>query len=359
MKHEGNFHGAPVNAGVEVIKTSSGEVYYVRKAQPTPSDVHVNTPLTMISVAMMQDSKNFIASKVFPNIPVAKQSDRYWTYDRGFFNRSEMKERAPSTETPGIGYAVNADSTYYCPVYGIHKDIDDQTRANEDAAINSDRDATILLTHQALLKKELLWAASYFKAGVWTFNKTGVASGPSTDEFLQWNDHASTPIEDVQAYRRSMMESTGFEPNTLVLGRAVYDALIVHPDIQSRIKGGATTDRPSLANINLLSQILEVERILVANAIQNTAAEGQTNAHSFIMGKGALLCYAAPTPGLMVPSAGYSFSWTGYLGASTEGMRIMRFRIDPKKSDRVEMELSQTMKLIAVDLGCYMATAVS
>ena len=41
---------------------------------PTASDVHVNRPLTNISIAYTQDASTFVADKVFPNIPVAKQS---------------------------------------------------------------------------------------------------------------------------------------------------------------------------------------------------------------------------------------------------------------------------------------------
>ena len=58
--------------------------------RPSPGDVHVNTPLTNISIAYMQDATKFISQRVFPNIPVAKQSDRYYVYDRGEFNRDEM-----------------------------------------------------------------------------------------------------------------------------------------------------------------------------------------------------------------------------------------------------------------------------
>ena len=64
--------------------------------QPTPSDVHVNAPLTQISIAFLQNASDFIATRVFPNIPVSKQSDRYYTYERGDFNRDEMAERAPA-----------------------------------------------------------------------------------------------------------------------------------------------------------------------------------------------------------------------------------------------------------------------
>src|SRR5690554_4523754 len=96
---------------------------------PTPSDVHVNRPLTTMSLAFMQSADGFVADRVFPNIPVMKQSDTYFTYDRGYFNRVEMKKRAPSTESAGGGYAIGTDS-YNAQVYAFHKDIDDQLRAN-------------------------------------------------------------------------------------------------------------------------------------------------------------------------------------------------------------------------------------
>ena len=42
---------------------------------PTSQDVHVDAILTSMSVAYMQDSNAFVSSRVFPTIPVQKQSD--------------------------------------------------------------------------------------------------------------------------------------------------------------------------------------------------------------------------------------------------------------------------------------------
>lgn len=326
---------------------------------PTPGDVHVNVPLSNISIAMLQSAANFVAARVFPNIPVQKQSDRYYTYDRGEFNRDEMKERAAGTESAGGGYTVDNTPTYYCPVYAFHKDIDDQTLANADAVLNLDREAVAYVTQKALIKREKLWVNGYFKAGVWTNDYTGVASAPSGAQFLQWNDVNSTPIENVRLLKRKILESTGFEPNVLTLGRPVYDALVDHPDIIDRIKYGQTPGSAAVANKEALARLFEIDRIEVCNAIENTAKEGQTAAHSFIAGKGVMLAYAAPAPGLMTPSAGYTFSWNGYMGAGSEGNRIKRFRMEHLSSDRVEIEMAWATKLVAADLGAFIAAAVA
>jgi hypothetical protein len=320
---------------------------------PVPGDVHVNTPLTNISIAYLQDAQNFVAARVFPNIPVPKQSDRYYTYERGEFNRDEMEERAPGTESAGGSYDLDNTPTYFAKVYAFHKDVPDQVRSNADAVLNPDREATEYVTHKALIRREKIFAANYFTSGLWTTDVTGVSGAPGAGEAQQWNEDAATPIENVRTGKSTVLEATGFEPNTLVIGQQVYDALIDHPDIVDRVKYGQTPGNPAMANVEALMKLLELERIFVMKAIENTAAEGQTAAHAFIGGKHALLCYVTPRPGIMTATAGYTFSWTGFLGAGAEGNRIKRFRIERLESDRVEIQMAFDSKLIAADLGYF------
>jgi hypothetical protein len=329
--------------------------------QPTPSDVHVNTPLTNISIAFLQNASDFVAARVFPNIPVTKQSDRYYVYNRGDFNRDEMKERAPGTESEGGGYSLDNTPTYFAPRYSYHKDIPDEVRANSDAVLNPDRDATAFVSHKALIKREKIFVAKYFTASVWTNDWSGVVSAPSGNQVLQWNDAASTPIQNVRLAKRAIRESTGFEPNKLVLGRAVYDALLDNPSIIDRIKysGGVGPDRPAKTSLQALASLFEVDEILVMNAIENTAVEGRSASHSFIGGKKALLVYSTPAPGLMTPTAGYTFSWTGLMGAGAEGNRIRQFRLERNGVDRVEIDMCFDMKLVSADLGFFWNNVVA
>lgn len=328
--------------------------------QPTPSDVHVNKPLSNISVAFMQSAEDFVADRVFPNIPVSFQSDVYYEFDRGFWNRAQMQRRAPSSESAGSGYEVNADNAYRCDIWALHKDIDDRVRANADVPLGPDREATEWLSLQALLRREKLWASEFFASGVWTNDYAGVSSSPSGSQVLQWNDAASTPIEDISDAKDIVKESTGFDPNKLVLGRQVYTKLKNHPDVIDRIKhSGHDAGRPAVANRRTMAALFEVDEVLVMAGIENTADEGATNSHSFIGGKKAGLFYAPPRPGLMTPSAGYTFSWTGLLGNSALGGRTMKFRMDQLKSDRVEMEMALDQKLVSADLGFFWDTVVA
>jgi len=341
-------------------------------SQPSRSDVHVNRPLTNISIAFLQNADNFVAGRVFPAVAVGKQSDAYFTYERGDFNRDEMRERTPGTESAGGTYEIGNEA-YYARTRAYHRDIPEQVRANADSPLNLDREATEFVTHKGLINREVNWASAYFTAGApgdtWTFDVDGVASLPTApasfdptnalnNDKLHWSDAASTPIEDIRQGKRYVLEETGFEPNKLTLGKAVYDALVDHPDIVGRIDRGQTQGA-ARANLVTLADLFEVDEVLVMKAVKNVSKQGVVAAHQFIGGKHALLSYAPATPGIMTPSAGYTFNWTGLIGSGNDGMRSKRFYLDAIESDRIEIDMSYDQKLIAADLGYFFGGIVA
>ena len=324
------------------------------KAQPTLRDVHVNRPLTDLSVAYIQSADDFIADDVFPIVNVAKQSDQYFVYDRDNWNRSTAEKRAPATESAGSGWTLNTD-TYRADKYAIHKDAADDIRANQDTAIDLDNEATMFVTQQCMLLKDITWAANYFVTGIWSTEVTGVSGAPMAGEFQQWNESGSTPIFDISEQIIAVKEVTGFRPNTLVVDPHTWNVLKNHPDFTDRIKFTQT----GIVSAELIAAVLDLDRVLVGWAIQNTAIEGATEASSFILGKNALLAYAAPSPGLLTPSAGYTFAWTGLLGSGAFGNRIKTFRMEPLEADRVECEVAFDTKLVSADLGVFFLDAVA
>lgn len=322
--------------------------------QPTRGDVHVDRPLTNVSIAFMQQAGAFVAPTVFPSVPVSKQSDTYYIYDRGDFFRSEAQKRAPGTESAGSGWTLSTD-TYTADVWAVHKDVDDQIRANADDPLDMDRDAAEYVTRQLLIRRDKEWAANYFATGVWDVDLDGVTGSPSTNQFLRWDESGSTPISDMRGEIITVMESTGFKPNVAVLGAHVWSVLQDHEEFLDRIKH---TER-GIVTEDLLAATLGLDRVIVAEGVENTAEEGATDSFSFLLGKHALLAYAAPSPSLMHPSAGYTFSWTGLLGAGAQGNRIKNFRMEALESDRIEGEMAFDMKVVASSLGAFFEDAVS
>lgn len=313
--------------------------------QPTQSQVHVDAVLTNMSVAYQQEAENFIASRVFPTIPVAKQSDIYFTYTQGDFFRDQAKVRADGTESAGSGYGLSTAS-YSSQVWALHKDIGDQVRANSDSPLDPDMDATRFLTQQMLIRQERDWAGNYFTTGVWDTDST-----PST----LWSASGSDPIADIEAGKNAILSNTGYLPNTLVLSYNTYSILKNHADFVDRYK---YTSADSIS-AELLARIVEVDRIFVMKGVYNGAAEGATASYSQIGDKDALLCYVAPQPGLMTVSAGYNMTWSGVGGGLGTSSAVSRFRMDHLRADRIEIQSAWDFKVVASPLGYFFSNAVA
>lgn len=331
---------------------------------PTPGDVHVNGTLTNVSLAYMQSAEGFVADKVFPNVPVGKQSDIYWVWPRAAWNRDDMKVRGPGAQTAGTNLTV-ARAPYYAEVRGIHHPIPDQVMANADSSLGYDAAATNYVSHKALINRETTWVSKYFTTGVWTLQAQGASSATAAGSYnpkdslggnsnlLYWNNAASTPIEDIRkAMTWVQLTSGGFRPTTFTMTRQVADVLFDHPEIIARVNAGQTPNGPAKSNETVLASILGLREVLVMDGVVNAAKEGVAEANAFFGGKSALLSYAPATPSLMTPSAGYTFSWTGYLGATTNGTRVKRFYMVAEASTWVEAETAYDMNLTSAEM-CF------
>ena len=321
---------------------------------PSRAQLHTNRPLTNISIAFFQQAERFIANRVFPIVPVGKSTDTFYTIPRGEMNRLEVQRRSRGAKPALTNHQVETD-TFSCDIYGLAEAITDEDRSDTDLPLNLETQVTQLLTTQGLINREQSWVTNYFQTGIWSTDITGVASGPTGSQVLQWNDDASTPIEDVEAGKTAILQSTSFMPNTLVLGHQVYAVLRNHPDIVDRINRGQTTGA-AVTDLQVLAAVFGVDRVLVSQGVINTATEGQDASHSFIAPNRALLCYSAPNPGLRIPTAGYTFAWNVY---SANGMRMRTVRDDIASSDLVIMDDAYDQKLVSADLGYFFNSIVA
>jgi hypothetical protein len=323
----------------------------------TPSQVHIDTPLSNLTLAYAQSQTNFVADKVFPTVGVARQSDKYYIYDRANMNRTgDVKKLAPRTEVNRIGMTIS-NSSYFADVYGLGMDFDEQTIANEDEVLNIRSAGAETLAMRLMIHREENFATTFFSTGVWGTEVTGAASGAGTPVY--WNDYTnSTPITDVTDARRAMqLKSGGYKPNTMVVGKVTRDELINHPDILARLNGGSTVTNPALITDAKLAEIFEVENFFVMEAVNNTAVEGAAEANAFIGGKHALLCHTPSSAGLMTPAAGMTFAWNNIPGANNLGITVESFSDDALKrqqiAEHIQVKMSYDMKVVGADLGYF------
>ncbi len=337
----------------------SQQLATIRKAQPSPGDVHVNKPLTNVSVRWSQNAEGFIADTVFPRLTVPNQSDIYYEYDRKNWLVGGAQKRGPASESAGGGYTLSQQN-YRADVWALHDDVDDQTRGNSDVPLQPDMDATDWVTENMMITKEVEWASNFFAGSKGWTDRQGVSSGATGTQFDQWEDYTnSTPVIDLRSSVVTMQGSTGKKPNTLILGAEVWLVLQDHPDFLERITGGSTSENNAMVNTAQLAKMLGLQRVVIAEAVRNTAQEGATETTSFIFGKGALLLFVEPSPGVKKPSAGYTFQWNGMAGAGSSGTRIKSIRDEFREMTRIEGQEAYVHKQVAGVLGTFFIDAVA
>lgn len=330
---------------------------------PEGRSLYFNQPLTTVSTAYAQ-AGNWIAPQVFPTVPVQRQGDLYWHYPQSDWKRTIAGVRAPATETPGGGWEMASDS-YFAAVYGVHKDVDDQTATNAaGGGFNLYADASRWVTEQLLLKRDRLWVDTYLRTGVWT-GATGIGGGADgadlvggaavgANTFVQFDRAGSDPIGLFQSQMLGQVRKTGFRPNVLVMGPDVYTALLNNQAIIERVK----YSQPGFLTEDIVARALGVERLVVTWTTENTAPRGAADSINFMNSKSALLVYAPAQAGLQTLSGGYIFSWTGLLGAGAFGTRIKSWRMEEIASNRVEGEMAFDMKVVAPQVGIFFSGAV-
>ena len=336
--------------------------------QPTVAAVHVQAALSVIAAAYVQDAKNYIADDVFPNVPVEHQADKYFVFSKDDFFRDEAQQRADTDESAGGGFNLGTGS-YFANVWAYHMDLGDQTRRNADPAVDMDIATTKFCMQKMLIRKDRFFTTQYLKTGLWSVDNVGTLGGtPGSMTPAYWNDDANgDPFTDIATGQTSILQNTGFEANTFVQTYPVYQALRKHPLVVDRIKYTTRADASRITP-ELLAGAFDVDRVVVSKAVYNSAVESAaavattaSGTYSFISGKNAWLGHVAPEPGIMIPSAGYVFSWSGLAnGLNSMGIRVSQIPMPWKGlgTVRTEAEMAFDMEAIGTDLGVYFSGIV-
>ncbi|MCX8036172.1 MAG: hypothetical protein N3D11_03765 [Candidatus Sumerlaeia bacterium] len=300
---------------------------------PEASQVHIDAALTNVCAAY--SNPNFIADLVAPPVAVRKQSDRYFIYDpdRDRFRASDDK-RAPGAEANEVNFALSTDS-YYCEDHALASVIPDEERENADPPIQPEIDRVEFLMEKMLLNKEIL-LADRITAG------TDIP-GETLSGNAQWSDYQnSDPVAEVENHKATIQAAVQVAPNTLVLAYDVYTKVRLHPKVVERnpsLKIGA-------ADTGDLEKMFGVERVLVARALKNVAAAGQTASMQYVWGKNAFLCYIPPRPAPKRVAFAYSFVWTLAPG-SVAGHVVEVWRDNARKADMLRVQRYYDQKVIA------------
>jgi hypothetical protein len=327
----------------------------IRKA--ISGDTNPDAYLTNYSFGLQMQDGVFVAGAASSRIPVTQEAGKFNVYPPGYFWRDEAKVRPLGGRPVQVGYAVTED-VYFAEEWALEHVIDDRTRQNSRLQGRLDENATRLLTTKQMIRADRIWATSFFVAGVWGMEVTGVAAGPVADQFLSWADDASSPLSDIEDWKERIRAGTGMEPNTLVLGSNVRKRLKNHPEFVDRIK---YTSSAAITN-QVMATMFEIENLRVARAIYNSAEErlptddnGGENFQYIVDPDSMWLGYIDPTPTLDSPTAIATFAWDSLVPGQTNDMGgvISRGRDGRAYSDYFHSRQAFGMRKVSDDLAVF------
>jgi len=259
-------------------------------------DVVVDPALGNVSIKYTNDV--FIADLIAPMVKVSKQTGKYYIYDKSNL-RIDKTNRAAGSGANEIDFGVAPTGVFACDDHALKGFVADEIQDQADAALNPLIDETETLTEKMLLDRESNLATILRSTSNLTQNTT--LAGTS-----QWSDYSnSDPIGDIRTARITIHQNTFKKPNTLILGKQVFDTLCDHPAIIERVK----YSQLGVVTAELLARVFQVDTILVGEAGSNTAAEGQTDSLSYIWGTDAIVAYIAPKVNIKMLTLALTFTY--------------------------------------------------
>lgn len=317
------------------------------KHYATGRDLHLDVPLSNLSVAVVQDNANFIAHNIFPDVSVTKRSDKYYIFDKGDWSRIPKSTlRAPKTSPAKVEFSVSSDS-YYANNFALSGEVAWEDRSNADEVLEFERSTIEQVTTLLMLDRENRIAST-------VTSTSNVGSSATLSGVNQWQDYGnSDPFQDIRRGSQSINGTTGRKFNTMVMGKQVFDVIIDHPDILDRIKH---TQR-GVITADLLAALFGVDNFFVGEAIKNTANEGLTDSFEYVWGKNVLMAHVTPNPGRRSASYGYSFRWRpkGFADFSV----IRKGDIKGNYADRLDVMYFADEKIVSSELAYLITDVVS
>lgn len=302
------------------------------------SSVTHNPALSATLNKFVVNTAGFVGQVLAPIFRSGEIAAFYYVFDReNFLNIPRLGARAPGTPYARSVMKLS-DSTYGCRNYGSEVPVADEERKKYAVAFDADQAAVrrngliILFNHEVRVK------AIFDAAGV-----------PHANAPVKWDDFAnaaSDPVGDVKAAKRVIAVNCGMQPNTLTMSQTVYDKLTEHPKIKALYPN---TD--GNVTLEMLRKAFEIEKLAIAGAVENLAAEGQALNPGYLWGDSVVLAVTNPAQDLQAPNAARTFLWNQISGGGEVGSAVESYRDDTVDADIHRIKHFTDERVIGTELA--------
>lgn len=252
----------------------------------------------LLTDAMVKYSNsNFIAEQLFPVLPVTKDQNFIFVFDKSNLRAPKNSQRGLYDRAERVDYGLTMAPLPTLIEHSLEQPVPWKVKNLAQDPLQPELAATQNLTEKIAIEKEL---------GLFNFlnNTANVPQNTTLSGTSQWSDYTNShPLVAIQNGADTVLQNSLQKPNVVAMGRQVFTQLRNHPDVLDRVKYTARATQEEIANA--LADLFDVDKVLVGTAAYNSAAEGATDNVGFIWGKSLWLMYVAPIPAINTVSAGY------------------------------------------------------
>lgn len=294
-----------------------------------PQAVFVDPLLTSVYVGYK--NVELVADTLAPRIPVQKESGIYFVADKSNLIVPGSTKRALTGTANRVTGALTTD-TYVLEEHTLEEWIDDRILKTYDQPFEPRRNATNRIAGQLAIEKENELIAALAAA---------TASGNVVDSAGNWATAGTDLRTAMNTGKDYIHKRVGVRPNTLVLDRLTLNSLTAtNTDFKASI--AYTSDKTQENLQKLIAGYFDVENVVIAGGIKQSAATGGTGSFLWSTKGIAYLAYINPAPAIEEPSALYQFYKEDMIGVDVR-------REEGAKSDVVRATDFYQMNVIDSD----------
>lgn len=303
-----------------------------------PQLLHLDSMLTNISMGW-DNPQEFVGPVLFPSVTVAKQSDKYYVYNRDTWGRVTDDIRVPGSEANELPPMTLSRDTYFIEEHSLEDVVPDEEVENADSPLQPAADSTERLTNTLLLNRENIQMTMATTVANYASGYTTTLSGTT-----QWDDYTnSDPIGNSRTARKKIHDTMFRDPNVVIMGYGVYWTILEHTKVLARI----TYSSPQITSKEIVAEVLGIpSNFYVAGGGVVNSVYGQPETAGYLWPNDVLFAWVPPSPGRKTPAFGYEFVQS-YGGGGLQPTE--RWREEKRKSDVVRVSRRYDNKFIAVD----------
>jgi methylmalonyl-CoA mutase cobalamin-binding subunit len=303
----------------------------------SPANVHVNAALTNLAIGYNPMTAGFIAEQAVSVIPVQKEADTYYIWNRGDAFRIPSTLRADGAESNQVEFGLST-STYSALEYALSIKLTDRQKANADSVLRLQQSSQTRLQNLLLADMEKRVATLLTTQGNYASTNRVQKSGTT-----QWSSGSYSEVIEtvIDTGKEAVRAAIGLDPNIIIIPSAVAKVMKRNATIRELIK---YTHADLLVDGDLPPMLWGM-KVLIPKGINATSVEGATVTMADLWGKHVVMTYKPTDGSIDTPAHSYIFRKGNW--------QTKTWREEKKASDFIETSVIQD-EVITSNISGYL-----